>query len=154
MSISTPFTVLHKNPEAREALGIGTVVGDVQKKRKEQTKESVVRGNKSVEALVTEEKITMYYQVLWENARDTSPSLHKSTDLIWNEILLSSEEMFEEEEEDESTNSPVVEEEEEDDTTIDFGTEEINDDVTAIAEDDVSDWTNDSVDPVSTHANN
>ena len=86
MGLNTTFTVLHKNNEAQEQLGLGTVVGDLIRSTKVQYQDKIVKNGSTIPAMITEERTELMYQVLWENARDVSPSLHKSTDLMWVDV--------------------------------------------------------------------
>lgn len=81
MTAITSFTVYHKNPEAREVLGRGFVVGKV-----EQVTSFGYQGvlpNSQTPAFITENRIVIKYEVLWDNQRHVSPSLHVATDLEW-----------------------------------------------------------------------
>ena len=81
MTAVTSFTVFHKNPEVRESLGRGFVVGTLQEITKYQFQG--VLPNTKTAALITQSKVVLKYQVLWENQRHISPSLHNATDLEW-----------------------------------------------------------------------
>ena len=84
MSATTSFTVFHKNPEAKTVLGRGFVVGKVEQKTSYQYQGVLPKSEGSpIACLVTEEKIVIKYEVLWENQRHVSPSLHLSTELEW-----------------------------------------------------------------------
>ena len=115
MGLNTAFTVLHKETEAQEQLGLGTVVGDLIRSTKVQYQDKIVKNGVQIPAMVTEEKSELMYQVLWENARDVSPSLHKSTDLVWVDVL------------------GVIEEEEDDDG--DGDNDELTDDTNTFVDD-------------------
>jgi len=75
------FTVFHKDKEARTALGRGFVVGKQPQITKYQYQGFLP--NSKTPALITESKVVLKYEVLWEGAREISPSLHLSTDLEW-----------------------------------------------------------------------
>lgn len=81
MSNVTSFTVFHKNPEARKTLGRGFVVGKLEQRTTYQYQGVLPNGK--TPALLSEEKIVIKYEVLWEEARHVSPSLHVATDLEW-----------------------------------------------------------------------
>lgn len=85
MSSVTSFTVYHKNPEAREVLGLGFVVGKVEQRTSYQYSGILPSSTpeNQIPSVITEEKIVIKYEVLWDNQRHISPSLHLSTDLEW-----------------------------------------------------------------------
>lgn len=103
------FTVFHKNPEARKALGRGFVVGKVEQKTSYQYQGTLP--NTEIISVITEEKIAIKYEVLWENNRRVSPSLHLCTDLEWemltDEYMLAMEAEDEDEEEEEESEEEV-----------------------------------------------
>lgn len=84
--LTNGFTVFHKDSNLSAKLGRGFVVGELQQKTTIQTQGTVLKDNVEVPAIVTEESVKIHYQVLWDNARTVSPSLHSSTELVWEMI--------------------------------------------------------------------
>lgn len=101
----TSFTVLHKNPVAREKLGLGFVVGKIEQVTSYQYQGHLPlekEGQEPILAVITQNKVILKYEVLWENAREISPSVHLSTDLEWQQLteeFLIDQAAFEEEDE-------------------------------------------------------
>lgn len=114
--LTNGFTVFHKNTDIAQKLGRGFVVGELPQKTTIQTQGTVVKDGQEVPAIITEEEVKIHYQVLWENARTVSPSLHASTDLVWE--MLTEEYVALSLEDDEDEENDEGEEEEED--TTDF----------------------------------
>ena len=112
--LTSGFTTFHKDEKIRDQLGRGFVVGELAQTTTIQTKGQVEENGVMVDAIITRESVELYYQVLWENARLVSPSLHKSTDLIW-EMLTEDFLSFDADEDDED-------EDEEDDENEEYDT--------------------------------
>jgi len=81
--LTNGFTVFHKDTNLSSKLGRGFVVGDLSKKTSIQYQTTIVKDGTQLNAITTEEQVELFYQVLWENVRTVSPSLHASTDLVW-----------------------------------------------------------------------